>query len=150
MEAWIIWIIVAVLLVVTEVLSQQVWTLSLAAGALVALAVSLAGMSPVGQIAVMAVASVVAYFVLVPPVRRWYASAWRGENREDRTGMEALLGRRAVVTRDIRPGDLGYARIDGDYWQVRAPGVDHVITRGQHVSVTAYDSIILTVQLIKD
>lgn len=59
--------------------------------------------------------------------------------------MDALEGRRATVTHAIRPGQLGRARIDGDNWQVRAPGVDREIRAGEEVSVTGYDSIILTV-----
>ena len=65
---------------------------------------------------------------------------------DSRTGMDALLGRKAVVTHEIRPGELGRARIDGDNWQVRAPGVRTVIRHGEEVSVTGYDSIILTVE----
>lgn len=60
--------------------------------------------------------------------------------------MDALLGRRATVTHEIRPGRLGRARIDGDNWQVQAPGVGHVIPAGREVTVTSYDSIILTVE----
>ena len=35
--------------------------------------------------------------------------------------------------------------LDGDNWQVRAPGIEVEIPEGAEVSVTAYDSIILTV-----
>ena len=146
MPLWIVWIIVAVLMIAVEVVSQWMWTLCLAIGSLVALVLSLFAVSLPVQIAVAAVVAVVAYFALVPFARRWYASAWKGHQKSDRTGMEALLGRRAVVTREIRPGHLGYARIDGDYWQVRAHGVDSVVPVGSFMTVTAYDSIILTVE----
>jgi membrane protein implicated in regulation of membrane protease activity len=59
--------------------------------------------------------------------------------------MDALLGRRATVTQEIKPGELGRARIDGDNWQVRAPGIHTTITRGEEVIVNSYDSIILNV-----
>ncbi len=150
MEGWIIWIIIAALMIVIEVFSQFVWTFCLAIGAIAGMICALSGAGIAVQTGVMALTSVVAYFTLIPYVRRWYAGMWRGDKREDRTGMEALLGRRAIVTHDIRPGELGRARIDGDYWQVRAPGVDYVICRGEHVAVTAYDSIILTVQPVNN
>lgn len=67
--------------------------------------------------------------------------------REARTGMDALLGRKAVVTNEIRPGDTGRVRIDGDNWQAVAPGVNFTIHKGTETVVTAYDSIILTVAL---
>ena len=61
--------------------------------------------------------------------------------------MDALLGRRAVVTETIHPGKLGRARIDGDNWQVRTPHDDSLVERGKEVVVIAYDSIILTAEL---
>lgn len=64
-----------------------------------------------------------------------------------RTGMDALLGRRAIVTETVRPGSLGRARIDGDNWQVQAPSEPMAIPVGAEVIVTGYDSIILTVVL---
>ena len=64
-----------------------------------------------------------------------------------RTGMDALLGRRATVTHAIRPGELGRARIDGDNWQVQCPSATEEIKAGTEVVVTSYDSIILTVSL---
>lgn len=146
MEAWITWIVIAVVLVAIEVITQWVWTLCLAIGCLCALLVSLAGIGVPVQLGVAAVGAVLAYFLCVPHISRWYGKMWKGHERADRTGMEALLGRKAIVTEEIKPGDLGRARIDGDNWQVRAPGLDYKVPRGAKMSVTGYDSIILTVE----
>lgn len=146
METWIAWIVIAVVLVAVEVMTQWVWTLCLAIGCLCALLASFTGVGVPVQLAVSAVGAVMAYFLCVPHVRRWYGRMWKGQERADRTGMDALLGRKAIVTEEIRPGDLGRARIDGDNWQVRAPGIDYKVPRGAKMSVTGYDSIILTVE----
>ncbi len=146
MEAWIVWVAIAVVLIALEVMTQWMWTLCLAIGCVCALILSFFGVSMPVQIAIGAVVAVVAYFICVPFARKWYGKSWKGLAKADRTGMEALLGRKAFVTEDIRPGQLGRARIDGDYWQVRAPGVDYVIRRDAKVSVISYDSIILTVE----
>lgn len=146
MEAWILWIVIGVVLMSLEVMTQWMWTLCLSIGCVSALVLSFFDVSLPVQIAVAAVVAVVAYFVCVPFARRWYGESWKGQARADRTGMDALLGRKAYVTEDIRPGELGRARIDGDYWQVRAPGVDYILSRGDKVSVVSYDSIILTVE----
>ena len=150
MDTWILWIVVAALFVVAEVITQWVWTFCLAAGCLGAMVASLFGLPLPWQVAVLAVAAVVAYFACVPLMKRWYADSWRGRKHEARTGMDALLGRKAEVVEEIRPGELGRARIDGDYWQVKAPGVEEVIHRGKLVSVLAYDSIILTVEPLEN
>ena len=142
MEIWITWLIVAALLIVIEVLSQMMWALCLAVGALAAMVRSLCGLDMIWQVVALGVASALAYIVFLPIFRRWHE---RSDLREARTGMDALLGRKAIVTHEIRPGQLGRARIDGDSWQVRAPGVNQTIKAGSEVVVTAYDSIILTV-----
>jgi membrane protein implicated in regulation of membrane protease activity len=78
-------------------------------------------------------------------VKRWHERQISKEGGAALTGMDALIGRKAIVTEDVRPGEKGRARIDGDVWQVVAPGVDSIISRGAEVTVTAYNSIILTV-----
>lgn len=144
MDAWAIWTIAAVCLLIVEVLTQMMWALCLSIGALAALGGALAGVDTRWQLVILIVGALVAYVSLLPWFKRRHA---RLEKRENRTGMDALIGRRAIVSHEIRPGELGRARIDGDNWQVRAPGVDRVVRPGETVVVTAYDSIILTVEL---
>lgn len=145
MESWIVWLIVAALLVVIEILTQMVWTLCLAVGCLGALVADLCGVNLPWQIVIMAMTSVVAYIVLMPLFKRWHDDSSRRQNHDSRTGMEALLGRRATVTEDVVPGQTGRARIDGDNWQVRAPGFAEIIMTGSEVVVTSFDGNILDV-----
>ncbi|GFI07316.1 hypothetical protein IMSAGC006_02072 [Muribaculaceae bacterium] len=145
MEPWIIWIIAAAALLIIEILSQMVWTLCLSAGSLAGMTAALAGADPLWQAVAMAVTAVATYIVIIPWYRRWHESVIARSGHQSRTGMDALLGRRATVTQEIKPGELGRARIDGDNWQVRAPGIHTTITRGEEVIVNSYDSIILNV-----
>lgn len=142
MSAWIIWLIAAVVLLVVEVFSQAVWAFSLSVGCLAAAALSVFVDSAAWQGICVAVVAVIAWLALAPVIKRMKAKT----AHIARTGMDALLGRRAIVIDEIRPDELGRARIDGDYWQVRAPGIGHVIHHGSEVIVTSYDSIILTVE----
>lgn len=144
-DSWIIWLIAATGCLAIEVLTQSMWALCLSAGCLLAMAASLLGLDAVYQVAALAIGAFGAYLLLIPLFRRLKARYNARHGHAARTGMEALLGRRATVTHDILPGELGRARIDGDNWQVRAPGVAWVIPRGAEVSVTSYDSIILDV-----
>lgn len=145
MQMWIIWLIVAAVFVIIEVPTQMLWALCLAVGAVVAMAASLAGLSFAWQLGLLATGSLIGYLLLMPVWKRWLArhNALRGS--ESRTGMDALLGRKAIVTEQILPGQIGRARIDGDNWQVEAPGSTGIILPGEEVSVTGYDSIILRV-----
>lgn len=144
MATWIIWLIVAATLVVTEVLTQMMWALCLAIGSLAAMICSLFGLDMTWQVSALIAASVLAYLVLLPVMRQRHNKRVRTEAR---TGMDALLGRRAIVTHEILPGKIGRARIDGDNWQVVEPGIQEKIPQGKEVIVTSYDSIILNVTL---
>lgn len=145
MSVWIIWLIAAAVLVIIEVLSQMVWTLCLAIGCLAATVAALCGADIAVQLISVAVATLLAFAVIAPRLRKLLHSARKKEARDDRTGMDALLGRKGIVTHEIKPGELGRVKIDGDSWQAAAPGIETAIKRGESVTVTAYDSIILTV-----
>lgn len=147
-HVWIIWIIVAVVLLLGELLTQSIWMLCVAAGCVAGLAGALCGIDPAWQIGLTAVASVIAYFALMPWFKRRIYMKQSRDLQNARTGMDALLGRRATVTHEIKPGELGRARIDGDNWQVKAIGETDVIHRGEEVVVNGYDSIILSVQRV--
>lgn len=91
------------------------------------------------------IVAIVALVAFIPAIVRWQNRQRHRSGKAGRTGMDALLGRVAVVTDEIRPGRLGRARIDGDYWQVRIPDSCQYVARGGEVVVTGYDSIILDV-----
>lgn len=143
MEIWTVWIIIAILLAITEVLTQMMWALCMTIGAIGAMVCALCKVGLIWQVVVLAIVAIAAYVILLPYFKRWHSKTQKAEAR---TGMDALLGRRAIVTQAIEPQQLGRARIDGDNWQVRAPGVQSVIPIGAEIVVTAYDSIILTVE----
>lgn len=142
---WLTWIIICGILFILEVLTQMIWTICLAVGCLCALFAYLMGADLAWQLTALGIGAMLAFIFLMPWLRKLHARMDEREKRNARTGMEALLGRRAVVTQEIRPGELGRARIDGDNWQVRAPHCRDTIRRGCEVTVTGYDSIILTV-----
>ena len=145
MSVWIIWLSVAALLLIIEVFTQMFWTLCLAIGCIGGLVGELCGVGTAWELIILAVVSFIAYAALAPVFQRWHDRQLKKAGRSDRTGMEALLGRRAVVTQEIKPGEMGRARIDGDSWQVVAPGCQDSVKKGQEVVVEGYNSIILTV-----
>ncbi len=142
MSPWLIWLCAALILLLVEVLTQAVWSFCLAIGCLVASILSLFTPSLAAQGISIGIGAVLAWLLLAPLVRKWEQK----RSKTVRTGMDALLGRTAVVIEDIRPGELGRVRIDGDCWQVRASGAESSIRRGTEVTVISYDSIILTVE----
>ena len=148
MEMWIVWLIVAAVLMILEVLTQMMWAMCLAVGCAGGVLAALCGLDIIWQLVFLAIASVAAYVLLVPLFQRLHAQAVARQGKTARTGMDALLGRHSFIEDEIRPDRPGRGRIDGDNWQMLSPGTDDTIRRGTEVVVTGYDSIILYVRPI--
>lgn len=146
MDMWIVWLIVMGILLIIEVLSMMMVALCLAVGCVGGFVVALCGLSVMWQVILTAAVSLGAYLFLIPLFQKWHAMAVDRKGKAARTGMDALLGRKAVVANEIRPDGLGRVQIDGDNWQVRATGCNETIPRGSEVVVVGYDSIILDVK----
>lgn len=145
MELWAWWLIAVGVLLIIEVLSQMMWAMCLAIGCIVGCVCSLCGLDLVWQTVLTAVAAVAAYIFLVPLFQRWHAMSVDKKGHASRTGMEALLGRHAVLQSDITPGCPGRGQIDGDSWQMRSASPAESISAGTEVTVVGHDSIILLV-----
>lgn len=146
MEMWIVWLIVAAVLLILEVLTQMMWAMCLAVGSLGALVAALCGAGALWQVLTLAACAVAAYAFLVPLFQKWHALSVDRKGRAARTGMDALLGRRAILEQEIRPDRPGRGRIDGDHWQMVLADPAATLPRGAEVVVVGYDSIILTVR----
>lgn len=146
MDMWIIWLIALGILLIIEVATQMMWALCLAIGCAVGIALSLAGLPFYWQIIIMALVALLSYILLVPAFQKWHALSVDKKGKASRTGMDALLGRRTIISEEVRPDRPGRARIDGDNWQVKCVKNQGRIPRGTEVVVTGYDSIILEVE----
>ena len=146
MDMWIIWLIAVGVLLIIEVITQMMWALCLAVGCAIGIVLSLIGLPFYWQIIVMAIAALLSYIILVPAFQKWHTLSVDRKGKYSRTGMDALLGRRAIISEEVRPNKPGRARIDGDNWQVKSVKHQTEIPRGTEVVVTGYDSIILEVE----
>ena len=129
MELWLIWMVVAVVLGVAEI-----FTLTAARGVLGAAAVVPAVLAALGlplpvQLVMFAI-SAAAGVVLVRPV----ALRHMRQPQLERFGVDALVGKRAYVVREVTDRD-GLVRIDGDEWTARPFDESVVIPVGAAVDV---------------
>jgi len=128
------WVLLAVALAIGEVLTPGLFFLgpvSLAAGAAALAAILGAGW--LGSLIVFIVCSVASLAVLRPIARRHVRLP-----ALSRTGTDALVGRRALVTRRVdRHG--GRVKIGGEEWSARAYLDDQVLEEGQTVDVVQID-----------
>jgi membrane protein implicated in regulation of membrane protease activity len=131
MDAWVIWLIVAVVFAVAEVVNLSFYLFPFAIGAAGAAVVGLAGGALALELVVFAILTA-ASFTIVRPIARRHINM----PPQLRTGTAALIGRTAIVTERIVNDDaLGKVRIDGEVWSARAYDDDKVLEPGTRVHV---------------
>jgi membrane protein implicated in regulation of membrane protease activity len=129
MEAWVIWLIVAVAFGVGEIATLGFFLAPFAGGALVAAIVSGAGGGDVVSWVAFLAVSLTLLAALRPVALRHMRQAPRL-----RTGTAALVGRTATVIERVG-SDEGCVRLDGEIWTARPYDEDQVFEAGKRVQV---------------
>ena len=131
MEDWLLWIILAVVFGVGELVTLGFFLAPFAGGAAVAAVVSAAGMPFVGSLAVFLLISVILLAALRPLAR-----SHKRMPPLARTGTAALAGKSATVLERIanREG-VGCVRIDGEVWTARSYMDEETYEAGAQVQV---------------
>ena len=131
MDAWVLWLIAAVIFAVAEVINLSFFLFPFAIGAAGAAAVGLAGGGVALELITFAVLTGVSFTVVRPIARRHLSVP-----PQIRTGTAALIGRTGIVTeRIVNDEGVGAVRLDGEVWTARAYDEDQVIEAGTRVHV---------------
>jgi len=131
MEDWLLWLILAVVFGVGEIVTLGFFLAPCAGGAAVAAVVSAAGAPFVAALAVFLVVSVVLLAALRPLAR-----SHRRMPPQIRTGTAALVGKSATVLERIANSEgVGCVRIDGEIWTARAYMDEETYEAGTRVQV---------------
>lgn len=142
MDAWHIWVIIALIFVIVEMFTTGFAVMCISVGCLFGAVASVIGWDIEWQLLSFAIGTALAFITVRPLVYKFFYK----RSPEVKTNTDALIGRRAVVTERIE-GELhpGRVKIDGDDWKA-IPLADETIEVGEAVEVTAINSIILTVK----
>ncbi len=133
MGAWIVWLVLAAVLGVAEVMTTTLAFGLIAVGAVVAAVTSaLGGALPI-QVAAFAVATGAGLGVVRPIAVRHIK-----QPPPLRTGVSALVGRPAKVIEEVSD-DGGRVRIGGELWSARPYDESRVIPAGSTVDVLAIE-----------
>ncbi|HEX2103891.1 MAG TPA: NfeD family protein [Solirubrobacteraceae bacterium] len=131
MDAWVLWLVAAVVLAVAEVLNLSFFLFPFAIGAALAAIVELAGLGTPVAVVVFAVFTALSFGILRPIARRHLRTP-----PQIRTGTAALIGRPAIVLERIANDEgVGCVRLDGEVWTARAYDDDRVFEVGTRVHV---------------
>jgi len=130
MDAWVLWLVLAAILAIGEMLTLGFFLAPFAGGALAAAPVAALGAGDVAAGVVFLVVSILLFWVVRPIAR-----AHRRMPPALRTGTDALVGREAMVLERIANDEaVGVVKIDGEVWTARAFD-DEVIEPGAKVHV---------------
>ena len=131
MDAWVLWLIAAVVFAVAEVLNLSFFLFPFAIGAALAAVVELAGLGTPIALVVFAVFTALSFGVLRPIARRHLRTP-----PQIRTGTAALVGQTAMVVERIANAEaVGCVKLEGELWTARAYDEDQVIEAGTRVQI---------------
>jgi membrane protein implicated in regulation of membrane protease activity len=133
-DAWLVWLVIAVALAIAEVLSLTLVLGMLAGGAAAAAVIGALGVPIVGQVVTFGVADALLLGLVLPAARRH-----RHTPSSIRTGTARLIGTRAMALSDINTADGGRVRIGGETWSARPYDEGLLIPAGEWVDVLAID-----------
>ena len=131
MDAWVLWLIAAVVLAVAEVVNLSFYLFPFAIGAAAAALVSLAGAGTPIAVVVFALFTAVSFGIVRPIARRHISMP-----PQIRTGTAALVGRTGIVLERIANDEgVGCVRIGGEVWTARSYDEEQQIPAGEKVRV---------------
>jgi membrane protein implicated in regulation of membrane protease activity len=116
MDAWVFWVVLAVILAAGEVVSLSFFLAPFAVGAAAAALLDAVGVGAVGQFAAFVASSLLLLGIVRPIARRHVRLP-----PQLRTGTAALVGETAVVLERISNDEgVGSVRLKGQIWTARA------------------------------
>ena len=143
MEIYVVWFIVALVMLIVELFTASFGVVCFSFGAAAAGIAAYFGLGTVWQLALFSVVSFIAFVFVRPVIVKFLLK----KKDEVVTNADAVVGRIGVVTEEINAGkNTGRVKIDGDDWKAEA---SETIAVGEKVEVINRDSLILNVKPIK-
>lgn len=137
-----IWVIIALLLFILELLTPGFVVFCFGVGALLAGGVAYLGGGLVWQVLLFAIGSFASLLFLKPFLVRFF----RSKGQPLKTGIEGLIGREAQVISKIEGHRIqGYIAVDGDKWPAYAQDPLQTFQVGEQVRIVANESITIFV-----
>lgn len=140
---WQIWIIIAGVCLIGEILTTGFLIFWLSIGALIAMVVSFFVDSILVQTAVFVISSAILIFATKPFVKKF------AKTKDIKTNAYSIIGKNAIVTKDIDSiNGKGQIKVDSETWS--ALGKDDMnIEKGTEVEILKIDGVKAIVAPIK-
>jgi len=139
---WYIWVILAIVLFIAELITPGFLLGSFAVGCLGAALAAFLGLGLTGQLAAFCIGSLVVLFGIRPVLLKYFQAT----ADKIKTNTDALIGKRGIVTEQIDSRlDIGRVKVAGEDWRATTDERD-VIEQGEEVCVLRVDGTKLVVK----
>ena len=129
------WVVTCVICFVIEEVTLGLTTIWFSAGAIVALVAASAGLDFFTQFVIFLVVSL----VLLIFTRKIFIKKLKTGNTK--TNVDALIGRKAVLTEDITAFSVGAVKINGKYWSAVCEDRSSELKAGTEIEVTGIEGV---------
>lgn len=137
-----IWLIAFILLLIAEGMTMALVTIWFAGGALIAFIASLLG-APLWLQIVLFLASSVAMLWLLFPIAKDKLNVGKAK-----TNIDAMVGKKAVITKAISFNTIGQASINGVIWSAKGDG-DYAVGETVDITQVQGNKLIVAKEIIK-
>ena len=139
LSAAIIWLIIAAVCGLIEAATMGLTTIWFTGGAIIASVVAMARFSVLVQVIVFLVVSVLLIYFTRPLAKK------KLKVGNEKTNVDALAGKEAIVTQTIQPFGAGQAKVDGLTWTAVAKEAHATIESGTTVVIDRVEGVKLIV-----
>ena len=140
---WYVWLILAGVFVIGEVLTSGFLIFWLGLGALIAMAVSFITDKIIIQTTVFLISSVILILATKPLVKKF------ANTETVKTNVSSIIGKKGLVTKDINSiNSTGQVKIDGELWSAIGEN-DMEISKGTEVEVIEIKGVKVIVAPVK-
>ena len=139
LSAAVIWLIIAAVCGIIEAATMGLTTIWFTGGAIIASIVAMAKFSLPIQIIVFLIVSILLIYFTRPLAKK------RLNIGNEKTNVDALVGREAMVTETIEPFGSGQAKVDGLVWSAIAKDSHTTIQKGTTVIIDRVEGVKLVV-----
>ena len=138
---WVAWLLVAIVCLIAELSSGDMFILCFSIGAAFAMGTALLELNIIDQVLTFVLFSVMSIFLVRPLVLKFLYR--KKEQRKSNT--DALIGHVGFVSERILAGGYGRVKIGGDDWKAQSTSSEDVAV-GEKVTVVSVNSAIITVE----
>lgn len=125
---WQVWLIIAGLFFIGEIITVGFLIFWFGVGALLAMVVSFFTSNIIIQTSVFVISSTILLFATKPFVKKFV------DVKPTKTNAYSIIGKKALVIKEINPHSVGQIKIKGEVWSAEADN-DEIILEGSEVEI---------------